>query len=63
MKEIRKITAGFVVQRWNARTEQFLGQEFVPSGQVSYEDEYGNPIEDDEPEYRPFEMVQAPVNQ
>jgi hypothetical protein len=59
IKEIRKITVGFVVQRWDARTEKFLGQEFVASDQVAYEDENGNPIEEDEPEYRPFEMVQS----
>lgn len=60
MKEIRKITVGFVIQRWDARTGQFLGQEFVSSDQVAYEDENGNPIEEEEPEYRPFEMVQSP---
>jgi hypothetical protein len=56
--EIRKITTGFVIQRWNKETGKFLGQEFVAGDQVEYEDEYGYSIEDQEPEYMPYHMVQ-----
>jgi hypothetical protein len=58
MKEIRKITTGFVIQKWDAKTKKFLGQEFVAGDQVDYEDEKGNPIEEVEPEYICFDMVQ-----
>lgn len=58
MKEIRKITTGFVIQRWDAKTNKFLGQEFVAGDEVEYEDEVGNPIEETEPEYQSFNMEQ-----
>lgn len=59
-KEIRKIIHGFVVQRWDAKTKEFLGQDFE-GGTEEYEDEMGNSLdEDDVPEYRPTEMVQNP---
>jgi hypothetical protein len=57
MKEIRKITTGFVTQRWDAQTGEFLGQEFTCGDQVDYEDENGNAIDDgSEPNYQPFTM-------
>ena len=58
--EIRKITTGFVIQRWDKKTGKFLGQEFVAGDEVDYEDEFGKSIDDEEPEYREFEMVQDP---
>lgn len=60
MAEIRKITTGFVTQRWNAATGTFLGQDFTAGDDVAYEDESGNAIDQTEPEYRCFEMVQDP---
>ena len=61
MEEIVKITHGFVTQRWNAETDEFLGQEFTAGDMVEYEDENGNVIDQQEPEYRRFEMVQDPT--
>lgn len=67
MKEIRKITTGYVVQRWDAKTKEFLGQEFHASSEVDVEDEDGNSIDigdyfDNENNcsigYVPFDMVQ-----
>lgn len=67
MKEVKKITTGFVIQKWDAETGKFLGQEFVAVDEVNYEDEIGNPIDVDEiPDffdkypYRCFDMVQEP---
>lgn len=64
-KEIRKITEGTVIQRWDKATGKFLGQEFIAGDLCGYEDEHGNPIESEddemiEPEYRTYEMVQDP---
>lgn len=64
-KEIRKITEGCVIQRWDKETGKFIGQEFVAGDLTGYEDEHGNAIEGDEdemiePEYRTYEMVQDP---
>jgi hypothetical protein len=59
-KEIHKITTGFVVQRWDRATGKFLGQEFIAGDECDYEDENGNPIDEEEPEYRSFDMVQEP---
>lgn len=60
MAEIRKITTGFVTQRWDAVTGKFLGQDFTAGDDVAYEDESGNAIDQTEPEYRCFEMIQEP---
>lgn len=64
-KEIRKITEGCVIQRWDKETGKFLGQEFVAGDLSGYEDENGNEIENEdgemiEPEYRTYDMVQDP---
>lgn len=58
--EIHKITHGFVTQKWDAETGKFLGQEFTAGDEVEYEDENGDSIDEQEPEYRPFDMVQNP---
>lgn len=60
MPEIRKITTGFVTQRWDLETGKFLGQDFTASDDVAYENEHGEVIDQAEPEYRCFEMVQEP---
>ncbi len=58
--EIRKITAGYVIQRWDAESKTFIGQEFIAGDDITYEDEFGDVIDEEEPEYRCFEMVQNP---
>lgn len=44
--ELRKITYGFVVQRFDSNTQECLGQEFVAGDQVEYETESGDWVED-----------------
>ena len=51
MSEIRKITDGYVIQRWDKNTGKFLGQEFIAGTNPEYEDEQGNNIDEIEPEY------------
>ena len=58
MSEIRKITDGYVIQRWDKNTGKFLGQEFIAGTNPEYEDEQGNNIDEIEPEYVPYEMEQ-----
>lgn len=45
MPEIHKITHGYVTQRWDSETKQFLGQEFKAGDLVEYQDENLNPID------------------
>lgn len=59
-KEIVKVTHGFVTQRWDAVSLAFLGQSFTPGDIVDYENEKGEPSDDEEPEYRTFDMVEYP---
>lgn len=56
---MRKITVGFVVQRYD-RNGVCIGQEFVSGDQVEYEDDNGLPItvNPDLCRYHPFDMVQ-----
>jgi hypothetical protein len=58
MSEIRKITYGWVTQVWDSESREFLGQDFTCGDQVEYEDENGESIDIEEPEYRCFDMVQ-----
>lgn len=58
-KEIRKITYGFAIQKWNAKTKKFLGQEFVCGDQIDYENEKGKHIEETEPSYEPYTMIRC----
>lgn len=65
--EIRKITTGFVIQKWDKETGKFLGQEFVAGDEVDYENENGEQIDPDEDEkffdkfpYQCFDMEQNP---
>jgi len=57
---ITKVTPGFVAQRYNTETGQWLDQEFIASDQVDWEDENGEAIDIDEMEgdepYLPFMM-------
>src|SRR5271154_5555823 len=60
MGEIRKITTGFVIQRWSDNGV-FLGQEFTSGNECEYEDENGEVLDLDEikePDYEPYNMVQ-----
>lgn len=47
--EIRKITTGFVVQRWDGETKKFLGQDFTAGDDAQYENEAGHAIDETEP--------------
>ena len=57
---ITKVTPGFVAQRYNTETGQWLDQEFIASDQVDWEDENGDSIDADDMEgpepYLPFMM-------
>ena len=50
----RKITTGFVVQVYE--DGKCKGQEFVAGDQIEWEDEDGNPIDEPDHEYQPFNM-------
>ena len=54
---VNKITTGFVIQKFDTETRQFVSQEFIAGDQVDDEDEYGEPVESFD-EYLPFEMKQ-----
>jgi hypothetical protein len=60
MSIIIKITTGFVTQRFDTDTGEWLDQEFTAGDQVDYEDVYGGDADEDELEgsYLAFEMVQ-----
>ena len=58
---IKKITEGYVVQEFDEETKEFIGQEFIAGGDVSFEDEEGDMIYyQDAPDvpYVPFTMEQ-----
>jgi hypothetical protein len=61
---LKKITAGFVVQTFDADSGRCVSQEFVASDQVEFEDQKGDRIEDGqygialEGLYWPLEMKQ-----
>ena len=61
---LNKITTGFVIQRFDTETKQFVDQEFVASDDVSFENEYGEPVgselfcdENGDELYLPFNMA------
>ena len=54
---VNKVTTGFVIQRFDTETRQFVAQEFIAGDQVDFETEYGEPVESFN-EYLPFEMKQ-----
>jgi hypothetical protein len=59
---INKITAGYVVQKYNTETGKCESQEFVAGDECEYETEDGNYFDVDasetELEYQPYEMIQ-----
>jgi hypothetical protein len=42
---INKIITGFVIQTFDTEAKRFIRQEFLPSDQVEYESETGNPLD------------------
>jgi len=57
---INKITTGFVIQTFDENNVP-VAQEFVAGDQVDWENEYGEPLDDDKLAnlpYLPFEMKQ-----
>jgi len=59
---VNKITTGFVIQKFDTETGEYLSQEFIAGDQVDYENEVGEPTDQSlmptpEP-YLPFNMVQ-----
>lgn len=54
----KKITHGFVVQNFD-NSGNFISQEFVAGDIVEFENEQGEPIEEKEELYFPFDMKQS----
>jgi len=61
---LKKVTVGFVIQTFDPKTKKFVSQEFICGDDVSYEDEDGNVVDEDEfkgedgkEDYLPFDMV------
>lgn len=44
---LHKLTVGYVKQVFDTNRQRFINQEFVPSGEIYYEDETGEPITDE----------------
>jgi len=58
MAIIKKITHGFVAQRFDAETGRCLGQEFTCGDDCTYETEDGEMIDEpDNMEYQPYHMT------
>jgi len=55
---VNKITIGFVIQKYDTETGLCVEQSFVAGDQVDYEDTDGTPVEWQEDNYQPFNMVQ-----
>lgn len=55
---LKKITHGFVIQVWDVETGKFLRQEFIAGDDVVYENENGEVVDETEPNYEPYSMVQ-----
>ena len=54
---VNKVTTGFVIQKFDTETRQFVSQEFIAGDQVDFENERGEPVESCD-EYLPFDMKQ-----
>jgi len=60
MNQFKKITVGFVVQKYEQGGERCfvcVEQEFVAGDQCDFEDTEGNPIEPPDHEYQPYTMT------
>lgn len=51
----KKITHGFVVQNFDSEGN-FISQEFIAGDVVEFENEFGEPLEEDENLYHSFDM-------
>lgn len=63
MAKINKITEGYVIQEFDTEKEKFVGQKFIASDNVNFEDNEGNPVSPEIKnkvltDYCPFEMIQ-----
>jgi hypothetical protein len=64
---VRKITYGFVIQKFDTNAHRFVSQEFTAGDQCEYEDEYIEKVEskllevEGQEVYLPFDMVQPEV--
>jgi hypothetical protein len=62
--KVNKITVGFVVQTFDGETGKFVSQEFVGGDDVTYENNFGEPVDPGDLPYEgpepqmPLEMVQ-----
>jgi len=54
---VNKATTGFVIQKFDMETRQFICQEFIAGDEVDFENEDGDPVESFD-EYLPFNMKQ-----
>lgn len=63
---IQKITTGFVIQKFDTKTNQFVSQEFIAGDQVEHEDENGEFVDnhdyDIDNHYMQFNMKQPNLN-
>jgi hypothetical protein len=57
MAIIRKITYGFVDQKFDTDTGEFISQDFIAGDQVEFEDKNGDSV-DPFDDYLAFDMVQ-----
>ena len=63
MARYNKVVCGYVIQVFDTEVGDFVSQEFVPEGDIFFEDEedgasFSSPPEDMEGEYLALEMVQ-----
>lgn len=60
---IKKITVGFVIQKYDTETKKWVGQEFIAGDDCDYEDEDENQVDPYDiwtgpRSYLPFDMSQ-----
>ena len=59
---INKITTGYVIQCFDTKTDEYIGQSFIAGDIVDYEKPDGAPVESEKQieklGYLPFDMVQ-----
>lgn len=60
---VSKITHGYVIQKFDTKTQKFISQEFVVGDDCTYEDAQGKPLgkvsmSKVENAYLPYDMVQ-----
>jgi len=58
---INKVTVGYVTQRFDTKTQKFIGQEFTAADEVTWEDQGGEHVDspgDVAEPYLNYEMIQ-----